>query len=61
MNRIQLTAFGCLLLPLAAVVSSFAATYDVGLPGAALQKLADVPWAGLKPGDIVNLNAKPGG
>ena len=38
-----------------------AATYDVGLPAAPLQKLSDVPWAALQPGDIVNINAKPGG
>lgn len=52
-----------LLLSLALLTASVshAVTYDVGLPAAPLQKLADVSWATLQPGDIVNIHAKPGG
>ncbi len=34
--------------------------YDVG-PGRARTLLREVPWAGLQPGDIVNIHFKPGG
>jgi len=61
MKRNLRTLPGYWLLSLLAIGSASAATYDVGLPGAPLQKLADVPWAALKPGDIVNINCKPGG
>jgi hypothetical protein len=52
-----------LLLSLTLLTASVsrAVTYDVGLPAAPLQKLADVSWAALQPGDIVNIHAKPGG
>ena len=50
-----------LCLALLTVSVSRAVTYDVGLPAAPLQKLADVPWGDLQPGDIVNIHAKPGG
>ena len=46
---------------LAASAAARAATYDVGLPGSALQKLSDVTWAALQPGDIVNIHCIPGG
>ena len=48
-------------LALLTVSVSHAVTYDVGLPASPLQKLADVNWANLQPGDIVNIHAKPGG
>lgn len=61
MNRSFLTAFGCLLVPFVAAVSSRATTYNVGPAAGQLAQLADVPWSALQPGDIVNINAKPGG
>lgn len=61
MNRTLLTAFGCLWLPLAAVVSSPAATYHVGPAVGQIPQLAGVPWGALQPGDVVNINVKPGG
>ncbi|MEY2880466.1 MAG: hypothetical protein RLZZ15_2846 [Verrucomicrobiota bacterium] len=61
MKRTLRSALGLALLPLLAVARACAATYDVGLPAAPLKKLADVNWAALKPGDIVNIHAKPGG
>ena len=61
MKRFLLTAVGCLLLPLVAAVGSLAATYDVGLAPGQIPQLAGVPWGALQPGDIVNINAKPGG
>lgn len=43
-----------------AAMSAGAAVYDVG-PGRARTLLREVPWAGLQPGDIVNIHYKPGG
>lgn len=52
---------GALALLLGAIPFAGAATYDVGLGAGQLPTLASVPWAYLQPGDIVNINAKPGG
>ncbi len=61
MKHSILTALGCLLLPHVAVVSSRAAIYNVGPDAGQIPQLAGVPWAALQPGDVVNINAKPGG
>jgi hypothetical protein len=53
--------FGAFLAALVAISSVDAATtYDVG-PGQPLGALFNVPWKTLKPGDVVNIHAKPGG
>lgn len=49
-----------LLSALALVGDVMATTYDVG-PGQPLATLNAVPWAGLHPGDFVNIHVKPGG
>ena len=49
------------ILALLAASAARAATFDVGPNPGQLPNLRDVPWGALQPGDIVNINAKPGG
>jgi hypothetical protein len=48
-------------LALFGACAAHAVTYEVGPTAGQLAHLSDVPWRYLQPGDIVNINAKPGG
>lgn len=46
---------------LLAFAGARAVTYNVGLAPGQIPQLAGVPWGALQPGDVVNINPKPGG
>src|SRR5262245_18876934 len=48
-------------LALLAVASAGGAVYNVGPAAGQIPSLSGVPWGTLQPGDIVNINVKPGG